>query len=64
MNLECEESLCVRLSEKGRKKISEVLARVQEVRWNEDIIETAGIYTFFCGKENGNYHLGNGFLLH
>lgn len=33
INLECEESLYVRLIEKGSKKISEVLVRVQEVRW-------------------------------
>jgi hypothetical protein len=40
------------------------LVGIQEVRWDEDITEPAGEYTFFYGKGNENHELGTGFFVH
>jgi hypothetical protein len=38
------------------------LVGVQEVRWGGGGTESAGEYTFFCGKGNENYELSTVFL--
>jgi hypothetical protein len=40
------------------------LVGVQDVRWDKGGTETAGEYTFFCGKEHVNHYLDKGLYVH
>jgi hypothetical protein len=38
------------------------LVGIQEVRWDRDVTEPVGEYTFFCGKGNENHELDTGII--